>query len=76
MSTHLHALIEAKAEEHQLSLNKTIQILLEKALGIQESTILPQHDFAEFCGVWKQKDLQEFAMATKDFENIDAGDWA
>ena len=30
--------------------------------------------FAQFCGIWTEKDFSEFKEATKDFEVVEAGE--
>ena len=31
--------------------------------------------FKEFCGLWSEKDRQEFENATSDMESVNLGDW-
>jgi len=69
-------LIEDRAKADGRSLNKTIQMLLEEALGIKR-TQQPPHlaDFSEFLGKWKSTDLTKFENTTKDLRKIDDEDW-
>jgi hypothetical protein len=74
----LEALIEAKAKEHGLSMNKTVKMLLRKALGLDSGgngNGDRKADFGEFCGVWSKADAAEFEKNTKDFRKIDPRDW-
>ena len=70
------ALIQKRADEMGLSLNKTIKLLLREALGLspvqadeKEST------FQEFCGVWSDDEFEAFTQQMKDFDHIDPEDW-
>ena len=69
-------LIENRARANGRSLNKTIQALLEQALGVKprESSI-HLADFSEFLGRWKAADVKDFEKATGDFRKIDDEDW-
>jgi len=69
-------LIEDRAEAEGRSLNKTIQALLEQALGVKPSNDAHRNDFSEFLGKWKSSDLHAFEKATKDLRKIDDEDWA
>ncbi len=72
----LEALIEEKAKEHGLSLNKTVKMLLRQALGLEPNGNGDRKaDFAEFCGVWSKADAAEFERNTKDFREVDPRDW-
>jgi len=72
----LDALIEAKAREEGLSLNKTVKLLLRRALGLGPAGPTDRKtDFAEFCGVWSQAEKAEFDKNTKDLRAIDRRDW-
>lgn len=68
-------LIESKAKESGLSLNKTIKALLHKALGVSESAQSKKSSFAEFFGVWSQDEFDEFVQKTSDLDKIDSSDW-
>ena len=72
----LMALIQKKADEKGLSLNKTIKLLLREALGLSTSPELEkQQSFKEFCGIWQEEDAHHFEKQTKDFQSIDPSDW-
>ena len=68
-------LIEQKARETGLSLNKTIKKLLRKALGISEEQISGKQEFAEFLGVWDDNEYEAFTQATEELERINEEDW-
>ncbi|MHC4873091.1 MAG: hypothetical protein ACYTFY_14710 [Planctomycetota bacterium] len=69
-------MIQDRAENENLSLNKTIKKLLEEALGIKPKDSGNHADeFAEFYGSWDEKDVEEFNKATADLRKIDKEDW-
>jgi hypothetical protein len=72
----LEALIAEKAGEEGLSLNKTVKMLLRKALGLEPGGNGDRRaDFAEFCGAWTKADEAEFVRNTKDLDKVDHRDW-
>lgn len=72
----LMSLIQKKASEKGMSLNKTIKLLLREALGLSPSPELEKlESFEEFCGIWDKKDLASFEESTQDFNKIDLEDW-
>ena len=68
-------LIEDLAKAEGRSLNKTIQALLEEALGVKPRKAAHLADFSEFLGRWKASDIQRFQRATKDLRKIEDEDW-
>jgi len=68
----LMALIEKKAREKGLSLNKTIKLLLAEAVGLK---LRKNDSFDEFCGVWSEDEFKEFEHRVADFNQIDPTDW-
>ena len=72
----LEAMIEEKAREEGLSLNKTVKRLLRKALGLEPGGNGDREaDFVKFCGAWSKADAAEFDRRTKDLRKIDRRDW-
>ena len=72
----LDSLIREKARKSGLSLNKTIQLLLRKALGFKNSPEEGHKDeFMELFGAWSQKDEMEFNKRTGDFSKVNKADW-
>ena len=72
----LAELIKSKARSEGLSMNKTIQKILEESLGVrQKNGGAFRSDFEQFCGIWSEKDLSEFNEKTDDFNQIDPEDW-
>jgi hypothetical protein len=76
MDESTEALIEEKARKEGLSLNKTVKMLLRKALGLEEQHNGDQKaDFAEFSGIWSKTDERELEKKTKDLRKVDPRDW-
>ena len=72
----LAELIKSKAKSEGLSMNKTIQKILEESLGVRhKSAGAFRHDFEEFCGIWSDRDLAEFHDRSSDFNRVDPEDW-
>lgn len=72
----LDALIQEKAKEEGLSLNRTVKMLLRKALGLEPGGNGDRRaEFAEFSGVWSKADATEFERNTKDLRKVDPRDW-
>lgn len=68
----LDALIREKAKEEGLSLNRTVKMLLRKALGLEPGSSGDKRaEFAEFSGVWSKADAAEFARKTRDLNKVD-----
>jgi hypothetical protein len=76
MDESTEAMIEEKARQEGLSLNKTVKMLLRKALGLEERCNGAQKaDFGEFSGVWSKADEREFEKKTRDLRKVDPRDW-
>lgn len=72
----LEAMIEERARQEGLSLNRTVKMLLRKALGLEPGGNGDRKaDFAEFCGVWSKADRAEFDRKTQDVRKVDREDW-
>ena len=67
----LMALIEKKAREKGLSLNKTIKLLLAEAVGLAPQSAKKNNSFEEFCGIWSEEEFEEFEQKTAEFREID-----
>lgn len=68
--------VRTKARKERKSLNQTLKELLAESVGSTSSPVPDRRaEFAEFSGVWSEKDLREFTAATVDLETIDKADW-
>ncbi len=74
MDESLSSMLSVVARNNNLSINKTIKMLLGSALGIATS---PKKiaDYSEFCGVWSETEKLEFDQHCADNEVIDPKDW-
>ena len=76
MDDPLYELIKAKARSEGLSINKTVQKVLEESLGVRPA---PEgafrKDFVEFCGIWSDADASDLNERTRDLRQIDPEDW-
>ena len=70
----LDSLIREKAKKQGLSLNKTIQLLLKKALGLSTSPT-ENNDFLDFVGVWSKNDEKIFNKNIQSLNEINKLDW-
>ena len=72
----LDTLIREKARRQQLSLNKTIKLLLEESLGLTGRGSKNHRDeFIDLFGVWTTEDKSNFIAANKELNSIDPGEW-
>ena len=68
--------IRSKASKEGKSLNQTIKELLAESVGCAKgSSRAAESAFAEFTGLWSERDQQEFEASTADLRQIDAQDW-
>lgn len=72
----LESLIRERAKKQGLSLNKTIQMMLKQASGLNSKTPENHKDnFLDLYGVWSGDDLKEFNANTQSFNEIDEAEW-
>jgi hypothetical protein len=76
MDDELAALLERKAGETGLSLNKLVKKLLASALGLSSLRSDRRKDFEPMCGIWSPEEAADFKKAVRDFERVDPEDWA
>jgi len=74
MDESLASMLSIVAQNNNLSINKTIKMLLGSALGIATS---PKKiaDYSTFCGVWSESEQLEFDQNCADNEVVDPKDW-
>ena len=70
----LAARLEREARGSGLSLNKLVQRLLAKALGLGSARVERRKDFEGFCGVWSAREAAAFREANREFERVDPED--
>ena len=69
-------IIRSKSRKENRSLNQTLKEFLSLSVGKSPG----QHsnyrdDFAEFCGVWSEQDLEVFNGVVAEFDQVDPNDW-
>jgi len=67
-------LIRSISEKQNKSINKTIIILLEKALGVKDSSD-KKRDLSKLSGSWSTAEFEEFERNTEIFNKIDKEIW-
>ncbi|GHV86676.1 hypothetical protein AGMMS50230_22840 [Spirochaetia bacterium] len=74
ISDELDRKIAEKSRELDLSQNKTIKCVLEKALlaNLKEAR---RARLMKYCGSWTAEDAAEFDEATKDLGEVNEADW-
>lgn len=76
LDSRLAALIERRAKEEGVSMNKLVKRLLAQALGLSAQ---PKQDgrkqFEDLFGSWSKADFEEFEKHTEDLRTIDPEDW-
>jgi len=77
LDSRLAALIERRAKEEGISMNKLIKSLLAQALGLSPQPKLDRKEqFKNLFGSWSQEDFDEFEKHTEDLRTIDPADWS
>jgi len=70
----VETLIRSISEKQNKSINKTIIILLEKALGLKDNSN-KKRDLSKLSGTWGNTEFNEFEKNTKIFNKIDKEIW-
>ncbi len=71
------ALLRKKAKESNMSLNKTVQKLLKRSLGLEKTNTSDHRgEFRDLSGVWSKNDEDEFKRTTREFETIHKEEWS
>ena len=71
---HIERAIRRKAADEHKSINRTVNELLEHALGL-EPTGRKRRDLSELAGSWDKEEAEAFKKATQIFEEIDEDVW-
>ena len=74
MENELYYLLQQRAEEYGLSLNKTVKRILRDSLDLDP---FPKKriDLSDIAGQWSQEELKEFEDNTADLDEIDLSEW-
>ncbi|MCB0562784.1 MAG: hypothetical protein KDD01_00250 [Phaeodactylibacter sp.] len=77
LDSRLATLIERRAKEEGVSMNKLIKGLLAQALGLSTQHRQDrEEEFKDLFGSWSQAEFDEFEKQTEDFRTIHPDDWA
>lgn len=68
------SLLRLTAKKSGKSINKTAIDLLNKSLGLSDSS-RKKRSFSNCTGTWSKNDVEEFEANTKVFETIDPDVW-
>jgi hypothetical protein len=68
------SLLRLAAKKSGKSLNKTAIDLLNKSLGVSESS-RKKRSFSGCAGAWSKEDVEDFIANTRVFETIDPEVW-
>jgi plasmid stability protein len=71
---HIERAIRRKAADEHKSINRTVNELLQRALGL-ESAGQKRRDLSDLSGSWDQEEAEAFENATRIFEEIDKEVW-
>ena len=74
LDTDVAKAVEKMATSTGLSQNKTVKLLLRKALGLEKRP-KPNQDFSAFCGLWSNQEAEAFNKTVSLFERIDEDLW-
>lgn len=66
--------LEREKKRQGRSLNETVKVLLERALGLAPDSHY-DNGLGRFAGTWSAKEAAEFEKATAVFERIDDEQW-
>lgn len=75
----LQARIKSKAKERHQSLNQTVLVLLQEALGLAPSTSRKKqayHDLDALAGTWSREAADQFDRHLKEHRKIDSEMWS
>jgi len=68
--------LKSRAKSESVSVNALVKQLLSESLGIKVPEEPPhKKDFAEFLGVWSEKDAKEFEENISDMSAVNPEDW-
>lgn len=67
--------IQRRASDEGLSFNKTVQRMLEEALGLRRSSRALHHDLDHLAGTWSPEEADDFDAALAEQRSIDPELW-
>ena len=77
LDSRLAALIERRAKEEGISMNKLVKSLLAQALELSPQQKLDRKEnFGDLFGSWSRAEFDEFEKHTEDLRTVNPVDWA
>jgi len=70
----IDSLVRSISKKQNKSINKTIIILLEKALGLKDNSN-KKRDLSKLSGTWSKSEFEKFKKNTEIFNKIDEEIW-
>jgi hypothetical protein len=71
----LAKMLQTRAKQEKLSLNRTIKKLLRESLGLRPRSEPAHSTFGEFSGTWNVKEATEFDRSVSEQRSIDPEQW-
>jgi len=71
----MEKLINNRAKNAKISVNKFVKELLRKSLGLGPEKKDNSAEFLDFLGVWTADEQKSFQEAIKDLETVNPEDW-
>jgi len=71
----MEKLINKRAKNAKISVNKFVKELLRKSLGLGPEKKDNSAEFLDFFGVWTADEQKSFQEAIKDLETVNPEDW-
>jgi len=77
LDSQLAAQLKRCAEEQSVSMNELAKRILSEGLGIKAPSVASPHrdEFSDFCGVWSEKEAEDFEAKVSDMGKVDSEDW-
>ena len=72
----LQEAIKRRARREGLSLNKTVQRMLEEVVGLKPSSSMQHHDLDHLAGTWSDEEADAFDAALAEQRRIDPELWS
>jgi hypothetical protein len=71
----MEKLINKRAKNAKMSVNKFVKELLRKSLGLGPDKKDNSAEFLDFFGIWTKDEEKSFREAIKDLEKVNPEDW-
>jgi len=75
LDAEMEKLINKRAKNAKMSVNKFVKELLRKSLGLGPEKKDNRSEFLDFFGVWTADEQKSFQEAIKDLETVNPEDW-